>query len=151
MASPLDSFQIHPDIAKAWTLPSRLYTDASVLASEKEKIFARTLAGGWTRQPGRESRRLFHCRTYRRTAAAGARRSMASYAVFTTSAGTAPDLRRKAADRANCFAADITAGPTGSMARCISATEIEGVEGFRPGRLCAEAGARPRNGSISYS
>ena len=42
MASPLDSFQINPDIAKAWTLPSRLYTDASVLALEKEKIFAHT-------------------------------------------------------------------------------------------------------------
>jgi len=42
MASPLDYFQINPEIAKAWTLPSRLYTDASVLAIEKEKIFAHT-------------------------------------------------------------------------------------------------------------
>jgi len=42
MASPLDSFQIDPNIAQAWTLPSSLYTDASVFAAEKEKIFART-------------------------------------------------------------------------------------------------------------
>jgi len=42
MASPPDSFQIDPNIAKAWTLPSRLYTDASVFAAEKENIFSRT-------------------------------------------------------------------------------------------------------------
>ena len=42
MASPFDSFQIDPDVAKAWTLPSSLYTDQSVFAAEKEKIFART-------------------------------------------------------------------------------------------------------------
>jgi choline monooxygenase len=42
MASPLDSFQIDPDVAKAWTLPSFLYTDQTVFAAEKEKIFART-------------------------------------------------------------------------------------------------------------
>jgi len=35
-------FQIDPDIARAWTLPSRLYTDPAVFAAEKEKIFART-------------------------------------------------------------------------------------------------------------
>jgi choline monooxygenase len=35
-------FQIDPDIALAWTLPSRLYTDPAVFAVEKEKIFART-------------------------------------------------------------------------------------------------------------
>jgi choline monooxygenase len=35
-------FSIDSDIAKAWTLPSHLYTDASVFADEKEKIFART-------------------------------------------------------------------------------------------------------------
>jgi len=34
--------KIDPDIARAWTLPAVLYTDASVLAVEKEKIFSRT-------------------------------------------------------------------------------------------------------------
>ena len=42
MDIPKDSFQVDPDIARAWTLPSRLYTDAGVFAAEKEKIFSRT-------------------------------------------------------------------------------------------------------------
>jgi choline monooxygenase len=35
-------FQIDPDIARAWTLPSHLYADAATFTAEKEKIFART-------------------------------------------------------------------------------------------------------------
>jgi choline monooxygenase len=35
-------FRVDADIARAWTLPSSLYTDAKVFAEEKEKIFART-------------------------------------------------------------------------------------------------------------
>ena len=47
MDRPLESLRIESDlvdsnIAKAWTLPSTLYTDLSVFAAEKEKIFART-------------------------------------------------------------------------------------------------------------
>jgi choline monooxygenase len=34
--------KIESDIAKAWTLPSTLYTDPLVFAEEKERIFART-------------------------------------------------------------------------------------------------------------
>ena len=37
-----DAFQVEADIARAWTLPGLLYTDAGVFAAEKEKIFART-------------------------------------------------------------------------------------------------------------
>jgi choline monooxygenase len=37
-----DEFRMDPNIARAWTLPARLYTDAEVFAEEKEKIFART-------------------------------------------------------------------------------------------------------------
>jgi choline monooxygenase len=37
-----DGLQIEADIARAWTLPAGLYSDASVFAKEKEKIFART-------------------------------------------------------------------------------------------------------------
>jgi choline monooxygenase len=36
-----NGFRVESDIARAWTLPSRLYTDAAVFADEKEKIFAR--------------------------------------------------------------------------------------------------------------
>jgi choline monooxygenase len=37
-----DAFQVEADIARAWTLPGPLYTDAGVFAVEKEKLFART-------------------------------------------------------------------------------------------------------------
>ncbi len=42
MSGPTDSFHVAPNIAHAWTLPASLYTDASVFAIEKGKIFART-------------------------------------------------------------------------------------------------------------
>ncbi len=42
MPNPLESLEIDADISRAWTLPSYLYTDAAVFAAEKEKIFART-------------------------------------------------------------------------------------------------------------
>ena len=42
MDIPKDSFQVDAEIARAWTLPARLYTDAAVFAAEKEKIFSRT-------------------------------------------------------------------------------------------------------------
>jgi phenylpropionate dioxygenase-like ring-hydroxylating dioxygenase large terminal subunit len=42
MPSQKNSFQIDPDIARAWTLPAQLYTDADVFAAEREKIFSRT-------------------------------------------------------------------------------------------------------------
>ena len=42
MNIPQDSFDVDPDIARAWTLPAHLYTDPSVFAAEKDKIFSRT-------------------------------------------------------------------------------------------------------------
>jgi len=42
MEIPKDAFQVEAEIARAWTLPSSFYTDAHVFAEEKEKIFART-------------------------------------------------------------------------------------------------------------
>jgi choline monooxygenase len=37
-----DSLHVESDIARAWTLPAHLYTDPATFAAEKEKIFART-------------------------------------------------------------------------------------------------------------
>jgi choline monooxygenase len=37
-----ESYQVDADISRAWTLPSHLYTDAATLAQEQEKIFSRT-------------------------------------------------------------------------------------------------------------
>jgi len=42
MEIPEDPYQVDPEVARAWTLPSHLYTDANVLTSEQEKIFSRT-------------------------------------------------------------------------------------------------------------
>jgi phenylpropionate dioxygenase-like ring-hydroxylating dioxygenase large terminal subunit len=41
MTTP-NEFDVEAEIARAWTLRSHLYTDAGVFAAEKEKIFART-------------------------------------------------------------------------------------------------------------
>ena len=43
----LPDFAVDADIARAWTLPSALYTDAAVYEAERERMFARTwqLAG----------------------------------------------------------------------------------------------------------
>jgi choline monooxygenase len=37
-----DAFQVEAQIARAWTLSSSLYTDANVFTAEQEKIFSRT-------------------------------------------------------------------------------------------------------------
>lgn len=42
MDNSLESFEIDPDIARAWTLPSRLYTDACAFEAEKRKVFGRS-------------------------------------------------------------------------------------------------------------
>src|ERR1700728_4218154 len=42
MPNPFESLQVDSDVARAWTLPSNLYTDPAVFAAEKEKIFARS-------------------------------------------------------------------------------------------------------------
>jgi choline monooxygenase len=39
---PEDSQVIGSDVARAWTLPAKLYTESDVFAEEKEKIFARS-------------------------------------------------------------------------------------------------------------
>ena len=42
MADLLNSLHIEAEISRAWTLPAPFYTDTSVFAAEKEKIFSRT-------------------------------------------------------------------------------------------------------------
>jgi choline monooxygenase len=41
MEVPKESFQVEAAIARAWTLPALLYTDPAVFVQEKEKIFSR--------------------------------------------------------------------------------------------------------------
>jgi choline monooxygenase len=42
MANLLDSVSIESDISRAWTLPAALYTDAAVFKAERERIFSAT-------------------------------------------------------------------------------------------------------------
>src|ERR1700691_3705315 len=42
MEASKDKFLIDPEISRAWTLPSHLYTDPTVLNEEEKRIFART-------------------------------------------------------------------------------------------------------------
>ena len=42
MAAWKDSFSVDSDIARAWTLPSHLYIDDAAFAAEKERIFGRS-------------------------------------------------------------------------------------------------------------
>src|ERR1700680_1808480 len=42
MANSRDGGQVESNIARSWTLPASVYTDPTVHAAEKEKIFGRT-------------------------------------------------------------------------------------------------------------
>ncbi len=42
MTIPIDALHIESDIARAWSLPASFYTDTSIFELEKERIFART-------------------------------------------------------------------------------------------------------------
>ena len=42
MDAPSDIFQVDVAIERAWTLPASLYTDSKIFTEEKEKIFSRT-------------------------------------------------------------------------------------------------------------
>ncbi|MFZ0951651.1 MAG: Rieske (2Fe-2S) protein, partial [Candidatus Sulfotelmatobacter sp.] len=131
MPNPLESLQIDSEIARAWTLPSQLYTDPAVFAAEKERIFARS----WQ--------------------VVGHRDQVAKPGdYFTTELVGEPLLVVRGADgklRGFYNVCRHRAGPPAEgcgsrkVFRCgyhgwtydldgslISATEIEGVEGFRP-------------------
>jgi choline monooxygenase len=130
MANPFESLQIDPNVARAWTLPSYLYTEAAVFAAEKEKIFSRS----W--QVVGHHDQVANAGDY-----------------FTAELAGEPLLIVRGADgklRAFYNVCRHRAGPpaegcgTRKLFRCgyhgwtynlegalISATEIEGVEGFR--------------------
>jgi choline monooxygenase len=122
---------IDPDIARAWTLPANLYFDAAVFAAEKEMIFGRT----WQVVGHRDQ--VTNVGDY-----------------FTTELGDEPLLLVRGTDgklRGFYNVCRHRAGPPAEgcgsrkIFRCgyhgwtygldgtlLSATEIEGVEGFRP-------------------
>jgi choline monooxygenase len=127
---PESLFKIESDIVRAWTLPSTLYTDADVFAAEKEKIFARTWQvvghASQVAQPG----------DYFTTELVGEPlvfvrgsdgRLRGFYNVCRHRAGP-PAEGCGSRKLFRCGYHGWTYGLDGSL---ISATEIEGVEGFR--------------------
>jgi choline monooxygenase len=131
MPIPEDAFQVESDIARAWTLPSRLYTDANIFAAEKEKIFART----W--QVVGHASQVANSGDYFTTELAGESlvivrgadgRLRGFYNVCRHRAGP-PAEGCGSRKLFRCGYHGWTYGLDGVL---ISATEIEGVEGFRP-------------------
>jgi len=132
MTIPEDAFRIDAEIARAWTLPSRLYTDASVFATEKEKIFSRT----W--QVAGHASQVANPGDYFTTELVGEPlvfvrggdgRLRGFYNVCRHRAGP-PAQGCGSRKLFRCGYHGWTYGLDGAL---LSATEIEGVEGFRPG------------------
>jgi choline monooxygenase len=131
MATSKDAFSIDSDIARAWTLPSSLYTAPDVFAAEKERIFGRT----WQVVGHRDQ--VANAGDYFTTELVGEPLLIARgrggelrgfYNVCRHRAGpTAEGCGSRKLFR--CGYHGWTYGLDGAL---ISATEIEGVEGFRP-------------------
>ncbi len=140
MPSPFDSFQIDPDVAKAWTLPTFLYTDETVFAAEKQKIFART----W--QVVGHASQVANPGDFFTTELVGEPllfvrgldgKLRGFYNVCRHRAGP-PAEGCGSRKLFRCGYHGWTYGLDGAL---ISATDIEGVEGIPPGGLCVGAGA----------
>jgi len=126
-----DAMCVDADIARAWTLPALLYTDAGVLAAEKEKIFSRT----W--QVVGHTDKVVNPGDYFTTELIGEplllvrgvdRKLRGFYNVCRHRAGP-PATGVGSCKLFRCGYHGWTYGLDGSL---IHATEIEGVEGFRP-------------------
>jgi choline monooxygenase len=131
MPNPLESFQIEPDVARAWTLPSERYFREEVFAEEKEKIFRRT----WQVVGHREQ--AANPGDYFTTELVGE-----PLVIVRSNDGVLRGFYNVCRHRAGppaegcgsrklfrCGYHGWTYGLDGSL---ISATEIEGIEGFRP-------------------
>jgi choline monooxygenase len=131
MAISKDAIRIDADIAKAWTLPASLYADADVFAAEKEIIFSRT----W--QVAGHTDRVLNPGDYFTTEIIGEplllvrgadRKLRGFYNVCRHRAGP-PATACGSCKLFRCGYHGWTYGLDGSL---IHATEIDGVEGFRP-------------------
>ena len=131
MASPKDVLSVDSDIARAWTLPSHLYTEPDAFAAEKERIFARS----WQVMGHRDQ--VANPGDYFTTELVGE-----PLLIVRDSGGTLRGFHNVCRHRAGppaegcgsrklfrCAYHGWTYGLDGSL---LSATEIEGVEGFRP-------------------
>jgi len=131
MATSKDAFFIDSDIARAWTLPSHLYTEPDAFAAEKERIFVRS----WQVVGHRDQ--VANAGDYFTTELVGEPllivrgtegRLRAFYNVCRHRAGP-PAEGCGSRKLFRCGYHGWTYGLDGAL---FSATEIEGVEGFRP-------------------
>jgi choline monooxygenase len=131
MAIPKGAFLVEGDIARAWTLPSFLYTDPQVFAEEKERIFTST----W--QVVGHAHQVANPGDYFTTELVGEPLLFAR-GVDEKLRGFYNVCRHRTGPPAEgcgsrklfrCGYHGWTYGLDGAL---ISATEIEGVEGFRP-------------------
>ena len=131
MANLLDSVSIESDISRAWTLPAALYTDAAVFAAEKERIFSETWQVVGRHDQVAKPGDYFTAEVAGepllivRDAEGGLR---GFYNVCRHRAGP-PAEGCGSRKLFRCGYHGWTYGLDGAL---ISATEIEGVEGFRP-------------------
>jgi choline monooxygenase len=130
MPNPLESLQIDSDVARAWTLPSSLYTEPAVFLAEKEKIFARSWQVVGHRDQVRNAGDYFTTELVGEPllivrAADGKLRGF--YNVCRHRAGP-PAEGCGSRKLFRCGYHGWTYGLDGAL---ISATEIDGVEGFR--------------------
>jgi choline monooxygenase len=130
MPNPFESPQIDCDVARAWTLPSYLYTDPATFAAEKEKIFARSWQVVGHRDQVRNAGDYFTTELVGEPllivrGADGKLRGF--YNVCRHRAGP-PAEGCGSRKLFRCGYHGWTYGLDGTL---ISATEIEGVEGFR--------------------
>jgi choline monooxygenase len=131
MATLLESLQIDQDVSRAWTLPAQLYFDKDVCAVENKKIFSRT----W--QVVGHHGQVKDAGDYFTTELAGEpllivrgadNKLRGFYNVCRHRAGP-PAEGCGSRKLFRCGYHGWTYGLDGAL---ISATEIEGVEGFRP-------------------
>jgi choline monooxygenase len=127
-----DAFQVDAEIARAWTLPAHLYTDVSILLAEKEKLFSRT----W--QVAGHTSQLSNPGDYFTTELMGEplllvrgndSKLRGFYNVCRHRAGP-PAEGCGSRKLFRCGYHGWTYGLDGEL---LSATEVEGVEGFNPG------------------
>ncbi len=131
MPSPFENLQIEQNVSRAWTLPALLYFDPNVFAAEKEKIFSRTWQVIGHHDQVKEAGDYFTTELVGEPllVARGADGKLrAFYNVCRHRAG--PPAEGCGSHKLfRCGYHGWTYGLDGSL---INATEIEGVEGFRP-------------------
>jgi len=131
MATPNKVVSVDSDITRAWTLPSYLYSDPAVFDAEKERIFARS----WQVVGHRDQ--VVNAGDYFTTEwvgeplliARGAEGKLRGFYNVCRHRAGPPAEGCGSRKLFRCRYHGWTYGLDGSL---ISATEIEGVEGFRP-------------------